>query len=108
MDLRATSKQKEINAIACETTQSKGEVLGQMDAKENKIIAVASMIAKEARHAVKTETGFRCSAGIASNKLLAKLCSGLHKPDDQTILLPSEAQVYFSWQICVASVNKYK
>lgn len=40
------------------------------------------------------ETGFVCSAGVASNKLLAKLCSGLHKPDDQTILLPPEAAAF--------------
>ena len=41
--------------------------------------------------AVKVETGYRCSAGVACNKLLAKLVSGLHKPDDQTVLLPPEA-----------------
>lgn len=39
------------------------------------------------------ETGLRCSAGIACNKLLAKLCSGLHKPNDQTILPPPLALV---------------
>lgn len=37
------------------------------------------------------EAGYRCSAGIACNKLLAKLASGLHKPDDQTVLPPPEA-----------------
>jgi nucleotidyltransferase/DNA polymerase involved in DNA repair len=31
--------------------------------------------------------------GIACNKLLAKLVSGVHKPDDQTILPPPEAWV---------------
>jgi nucleotidyltransferase/DNA polymerase involved in DNA repair len=38
-----------------------------------------------------TEVGLRCSAGIATNKLCAKLVSGLHKPDDQTLLPPCEA-----------------
>ncbi|EKX53194.1 hypothetical protein GUITHDRAFT_51641, partial [Guillardia theta CCMP2712] len=40
----------------------------------------------EGEGAVKEETGIRTSAGIAHNKLLAKLASGLHKPDDQTSL----------------------
>lgn len=35
--------------------------------------------------------GFRSSAGISCNRMLAKLSSGLHKPDDQTVLHPSEA-----------------
>lgn len=35
----------------------------------------------------------RCSAGIACSKLLSKLVSGLHKPDDQTTILPTQAQV---------------
>ena len=33
--------------------------------------------------------GYRCSAGISRNKTLAKLASGLHKPDNQTILPPA-------------------
>lgn len=36
-------------------------------------------------------------SGIACNKLLAKLISGVHKPDDQTILPPPEA-----WVSCIA------
>lgn len=43
-----------------------------------------------------SETGFRTSAGISSNRMLAKLSSGLHKPDDQTVLLPSEAADFVS------------
>jgi nucleotidyltransferase/DNA polymerase involved in DNA repair len=35
---------------------------------------------------VTARLGFTCSAGIAANKLLAKLCGGLHKPDQQTVL----------------------
>jgi DNA polymerase iota len=54
-------------------------------------LAVGSVVAREARHAVKAETGLRTSAGISCNKLLSKLCSGLHKPDDQTLLLPCYA-----------------
>ncbi|KIZ00971.1 DNA polymerase iota subunit [Monoraphidium neglectum] len=57
-------------------------------------LMVGSAIAQEARAAVKAETGFRSSAGIACNKLLAKLVSGVHKPDDQTILPPPEAWAF--------------
>ncbi|EFJ48908.1 hypothetical protein VOLCADRAFT_59985, partial [Volvox carteri f. nagariensis] len=55
------------------------------------LLTVGSMVAAEARLAVRSETGFRSSAGISSNKMLAKLVSGLHKPDDQTVLLPDQA-----------------
>ena len=30
----------------------------------------------------------RCSAGVAANKMIAKLVSGVHKPDDQTYVPP--------------------
>lgn len=40
------------------------------------------------------EAGYRSSAGVASNRMLAKLAAGLHKPDDQTVLLPSEAVAF--------------
>lgn len=33
-------------------------------------------------------TGYTMSAGIACNKLLAKVAAGLHKPDQQTIVPP--------------------
>lgn len=38
------------------------------------------------RKAVRTELGFTMSAGIAHNKMLAKLSSGMHKPNKQTIV----------------------
>jgi hypothetical protein len=43
----------------------------------------------------------RCSAGIACSKLLSKLISGLHKPDDQSVMLPAEAEV----RRCMGSVS---
>lgn len=49
-------------------------------------LAVAGVIVEEIRDSVYRETGFRCSAGIAQNKILAKLACGLHKPNRQTIL----------------------
>lgn len=49
------------------------------------MLRVGSLVASEARAAVQREAGYRSSAGIAANKMLAKLCSGIHKPDDQTV-----------------------
>ncbi|KAL4422612.1 hypothetical protein ABPG75_008809 [Micractinium tetrahymenae] len=58
------------------------------------LLRIGSVIASEARSAVKAEAGFRTSAGIACNKMLSKLCSGLHKPDDQTVMPPPEAAAF--------------
>ncbi|BDA49872.1 DNA polymerase iota at N-terminal half [Coccomyxa sp. Obi] len=57
-------------------------------------LRIASNIAAEARAAVKAEAGYRTSAGISCSKMLAKLVSGMHKPDDQTILLPTNAPLF--------------
>lgn len=40
----------------------------------------------ELRAAVAAETEFSCSAGIAHNKMLAKLASNMHKPAQQTVV----------------------
>ncbi|XP_072356873.1 DNA polymerase eta-like [Scyliorhinus torazame] len=49
-------------------------------------LTAGALIVEEMRAAVETETGYRCSAGISHNKVLAKLSCGLHKPNAQTIL----------------------
>jgi len=50
-----------------------------------------SILGARARAAVREQVGVRMCCGIAHNKLLAKLASGLHKPDAQTSLPASEA-----------------
>ena len=60
--------------------------------EEEMLLAAAAAIVARARAAVTRELGFTCSAGIAANKLLAKLCGGLHKPNQQTILPASAVQ----------------
>merc|ERR1711920_494603 len=52
------------------------------------LLAAGAAIVARARTAVKERLGFTCSAGIAANKMLAKLCGGLHKPNQQTVLPP--------------------
>ncbi|XVE49330.1 hypothetical protein DITRI_Ditri01bG0074200 [Diplodiscus trichospermus] len=43
-------------------------------------------IAEELRSRVYKETGLTCSAGVAPNRLLAKVCSDINKPNGQFIL----------------------
>uniref|UniRef100_A0A671T5U8 DNA polymerase eta n=1 Tax=Sinocyclocheilus anshuiensis TaxID=1608454 RepID=A0A671T5U8_9TELE len=49
-------------------------------------LTVGALIVEEMRAAVEEHTGFRCSAGISHNKVLAKLACGLNKPNHQTVL----------------------
>eukprot|EP00850_Spirogloea_muscicola_P008888 SM000048S16600 [mRNA] locus=s48:607575:611942:- [translate_table: standard] len=57
-------------------------------------LMLGSQVALEVRCAVETETGYRCSCGIAHNKMLAKMACGLHKPNAQTSL-PATAVASF-------------
>lgn len=59
-----------------------------------KRLQAGSMIAHRIRGRISQEVGLRTSAGIACNKMLAKLVSGIHKPDDQTIVFPTEAAAF--------------
>ncbi|KAM3610536.1 uncharacterized protein V6R79_005300 [Siganus canaliculatus] len=52
------------------------------------LLALGSHIAAELREAIHSKLGLTGCAGIATNKLLAKLVSGTFKPNQQTTLLP--------------------
>ncbi|XP_043709969.1 LOW QUALITY PROTEIN: DNA polymerase kappa [Telopea speciosissima] len=43
-------------------------------------------VAEELRRGVYEETGLTCSAGVAPNQLLAKVCSDINKPNGQFVL----------------------
>ncbi|XP_060168079.1 DNA polymerase kappa-like isoform X1 [Lycium barbarum] len=43
-------------------------------------------VAEELRQSVHLETGLTCSAGVAPNRLLAKVCSDINKPNGQFVL----------------------
>ena len=49
-------------------------------------LAVGAVIMEEVRAEVFRRTEFRCSAGVAHCKTLAKLCAGHNKPNKQTVL----------------------
>ncbi|XP_057963778.1 DNA polymerase kappa isoform X2 [Malania oleifera] len=48
--------------------------------------ATSGEIAEELRKNVYEETGLTCSAGVAPNRLLAKVCSDINKPNGQFVL----------------------
>lgn len=52
----------------------------------DKLLACGVFIVAGLRMQVLTETKFTCSAGIAHNKMLAKLASGMNKPAQQTVV----------------------
>ncbi|KAF2727444.1 DNA/RNA polymerase [Polyplosphaeria fusca] len=49
-------------------------------------LALASEIVRGVRGQVKEQLGYTCSAGVAKNKMLAKLGSGYKKPNAQTVI----------------------
>ncbi|XP_009781590.1 DNA polymerase eta-like isoform X2 [Nicotiana tabacum] len=54
--------------------------------RRDKLLACGALIVAELRLQVLEETEFTCSAGIAHNKMLAKLASGMNKPAQQTLV----------------------
>jgi DNA polymerase eta len=50
-------------------------------------MGIAAEIVEEVRASVRRELGYTCSAGIAQNKMLAKLGSGFKKPNQQVFRL---------------------
>ncbi|CAG9862589.1 unnamed protein product [Phyllotreta striolata] len=58
-------------------------------------LCLGAIIAEEIRAEVFKQTGYRCSAGIAHNKILAKLVCGVHKPNKQTVLPHDAVHEYF-------------
>ncbi|NP_001122409.2 polymerase (DNA directed) iota isoform X1 [Nasonia vitripennis] len=66
-------------------------------------LAVASSIAMDMRSKILNELGLTCSAGIAHNKLLAKLGGAVNKPNQQTVVYPCSAASLLS---SLGSVSK--
>ena len=61
-------------------------------------------LAQQIKQAVRDATGLSCSIGIAPNKLLAKICSDLHKPDGLTILCMQDIPQRI-WPLPVSKIN---
>ncbi|KAI3883766.1 hypothetical protein MKX03_010434 [Papaver bracteatum] len=52
----------------------------------DRLLACGAIIVAELRMQVLKDTGFTCSAGVAHNKMLAKLASPMNKPAQQTVI----------------------
>ena len=83
MDIRAVNDDVRVSTVEADVVEE--------DPVQERRLRVGAVVAAEAREAVRAESGLRMSAGVAHNKTLAKLISGLHKPDDQTVLPASHA-----------------
>jgi DNA polymerase IV len=62
------------------------------------------ILAKRIKQAVRDATGLSCSIGIAPNKLLAKICSELDKPDGITLLTMDDVPTRI-WPMAVRKIN---
>ncbi|KAL1974672.1 hypothetical protein VTN31DRAFT_4876 [Thermomyces dupontii] len=57
---------------------------------------VGAEVVRSVREAIYTKLGYTCSAGIARNKMIAKLGSGRNKPNKQTIVRNRAIQNFLS------------
>ncbi|XP_074567698.1 DNA polymerase eta isoform X2 [Curcuma longa] len=60
--------------------------------RQDKLLACGAIIVAQLLIEVLNETTFTCSAGIAHNKMLAKLASPMHKPAQQTVVPSSSVK----------------
>lgn len=56
----------------------------------------ATLIAKAIKVDILRETGLTASAGVAAGKFLAKVASGMSKPDGLTVILPHQAEAFLA------------
>eukprot|EP00904_Undaria_pinnatifida_P005505 jgi/Undpi1/2084/HiC_scaffold_12.g05470.m1 len=63
---------------------------------DEKLLACGAAVVSRMRAAVRAELQYSCTAGLAHNKLLAKLCSNMHKPNAQTVLPLDKVKAVFS------------
>lgn len=61
-------------------------------------------LAQRIKDAVRADTGLSCSIGIAPNKLLAKICSELDKPDGVTLISAADIPARI-WPLAARKVN---
>ena len=54
----------------------------------------ATEIAKRIRKKNESETGLTGSAGVAANKLIAKIASDVNKPNGLTVVIPEKSKAF--------------
>ena len=71
---------------------------------DNLKLLIGAVIVEEIRAEILKSTGYKSSAGIAHNKMLAKLVCSLHKPNKQTVL-PKESVDLFLKDVPIRKIN---
>jgi DNA polymerase-4 len=64
----------------------------------------ARALAQEIKNNVRRATGLTCSIGLAPNKLLAKICSDLDKPDGLTVVMAEDVPLRI-WPLPVRRIQ---
>lgn len=66
-----------------------------LDVAQNKLgLPYATTVARQIKAAILAETGLTASAGVSFNKFLAKMASGMNKPNGLTVILPEQAAAF--------------
>lgn len=75
----------------CGPTWPSSTVGGEVDSRPR--LVVASHLAGHLRHQLLSQKGYSATVGISASKLLAKLAGNVHKPNNQTTLLPPSSNI---------------
>ena len=92
LDLSATAYKLGSRRSAWDSFRKFSAVIGELDrhdAWDLPLIGASGVVAR-IRRAVRDELGYSVSAGIANNRMVAKIASAQNKPDKQTIIARSE------------------
>ena len=81
---------------SCEVLSEFLHTVDLNDDVSSKKLALGAEIMENIRFQVFERTQFRCSAGIAHNKILAKLACGINKPNKQTVIPQYLVKPFFS------------
>ena len=66
-----------------------------LDVTKNKLgVSSATLIAQEIKQCIAAETCLTASAGVSINKFLAKIASGMDKPNGLFLILPQQAEAF--------------
>lgn len=75
-----------------------------LDVTENKLgLPSATAVASAVRQRIEVVTGLTASAGISYNKFLAKMASGINKPNGQAVITPDKGAAF----IAALSVKRF-
>lgn len=91
-------------AVAKLTTQIEDSGIDEIYIDLTQFPNDSKTLANLLKQAVKEATGLSCSIGIAPNKLLAKICSDLEKPDGLAIIDVSDIPSRI-WPLSVKKIN---